>query len=89
MHDPKAILLFQGIGDLHPGALRRSGLWLEFHLRLGLVALDGNTGDVHVHRVEIQRFQGSEVLIDTGPDGVGIAFPLLAAGEEDKKTDKS
>ena len=87
LHDPQAILLFQGVGNLHPGALRRSGLGLELHLRLGLVPLNGNIGDVHVHGAEIDRFQGSEVLVDAGADGIGIAFLFLAAGEEDKKPD--
>ena len=85
LHDPQAILLFQRIGDLHPGALRRSRLGLELHLRLGLVPLNGNIRDVHVHGAEIQRFQGSEVLVDAGTDGIRIAFLFLAAGEEDKQ----
>ena len=56
LHDPQAILLFQGIGDLHPRALRPSRLGLELHLRLSLVPLNGNVRDVHVHGAEIQRF---------------------------------
>ena len=89
LHDPKAILLCQRVGDLHARALRHAGLRLEFHLRLSLVPLNGNTPDVHVHGVEVQCLQGSEVLIDAGPDGIRIAFLFLAAGEEDQKPDKS
>jgi len=89
LHDPQAILLFQRIGDLHPGALRRSRLGFELHLRLGLVPLNGNIRDVHVHGAEIQRFQGSEVLIDAGSYGIRIAFLFLASGEEDKQPDDS
>src|ERR1700680_3333144 len=89
LHYPNAILLFQRVGDLHPGALRRSGLWFELHLRLCLVPLNGDIRDVHVHGAEIQRFQGSEVLIDAGPNGIRIAFLFLAASEEGKKPDDS
>ena len=87
LHDPKAILLCQRVGDLHPGPLRRSRLWLELHLSLGLVPLNGKVRDVHIHSGKVQRFQGSEVLIDAGPDGIRIAFLFLAAGEEDQKAD--
>ena len=89
LYNPKAVLLFQRIGDLHPGALRRSGLWLELHLRLCLVALNGHINDIHVHGVQIQRFQGCQVLMDAGAYGIGIAFLFLAAGEEDQKPDDS
>ena len=89
LHDPEAILLFQRVGDLHSGALRPSRLGLELHLRLGLVPLNGNIRDIHVHGAEVQRFQGSKVLIDAGANGIGIAFLFLAAGEEDKQTHNS
>ena len=85
LHDPQTILLFQRVGNLHPRALWRSCLGLELHLRLGLVPLNGNIRDVHVHGTEIQRFQGSKMLIDAGSDGIRIAFLFLAAGEEDKQ----
>ena len=89
LYDPKTILLFQSVGHLHAGPLGRSGLWFELHLRLCLVPLNGNIRDVHVHGAEIQRFQGSEVLIDAGPNGIRIAFLFLAASEEGKKPDDS
>jgi hypothetical protein len=82
-----AILLFQGVGDLHAGALRASGLGLELDVRLGLVALHGNARDVHVHGAEVDRFQGRQVLVDAGADGIGVAFLFLAAGEEGQKAD--
>ena len=89
LHDPLAILLLQGVGDLHSSALRCPAFWSELHLRLGLVSLNGNIGDVHVHSVEIQCFQGCEVLIDAGADGIGVALLFFAAGREDKKPNNS
>jgi hypothetical protein len=49
---------------------------------LGLVPLNGNIGDVHVHGGEIQRLQGSEMLIDAGADGIRVTLLFLAPGEE-------
>ena len=89
LDDPLPVLLFQRVGDLHSGALRRSRFRLEFHLRLGFVALNRKTRDVHVHRAEVYRFQRSEMLIDAGADAVGIVLLFLAAREEDKKADGS
>jgi hypothetical protein len=87
LYHPKTILLFQRVGDLHSGAVWRSTLWLEFHLRIGLVPLNGNIRDVHIHGAKIQSLQGSKVLIDAGPDGIRIALLFLAAGEEGKNPD--
>src|ERR1700680_1388341 len=89
LYHPKTILLFQRVGDLHAGAVWRSTLWPELHLRIGLVPLNGNIRDVHIHGAKIQSLQGSEVLIDAGPDAIRIACLFLAATEEDKKPDDS
>ncbi len=88
LDDPLAILFLQGVGDLHSGAVWGAGLGFEFDLGLGLVALNGDTGDVHVHGAEVDGFQGSQVLVDAGADGIGIAFLLFAAGEEGQKGDE-
>ena len=88
LYYPQAILLFQRVSDLHPCTIWRPCLWLELHLRLGLIALNGKTRDVHVHGAKIDRFQGSEMLIDAGPDGIGIAFLFLASSEERKEADR-
>ena len=85
LYDPKTVLLLQRVGDLHPGALRRSGFRPEFHLRLSLVPLNGDICDVHVHGVEIQRFEGSKVLIDAGPYAIRIALLFLAAADHYKQ----
>ena len=87
LYNPRAILFLQRVGHLHPGALRRSRLGPELHLRLGLVSLNGNIGDAHVHGGKIERFQGGEVLVDARADGIGIAFLFFAAGAEDHKPD--
>src|SRR5579872_538322 len=88
LYDPKSILLFQRVGDLHACALRRSSLWPEVHLCLSLVPLNGNVRDVHLHGTNIQGFQRSEVLIDAGADCLRIVFLFLTPKAEGKKPDE-
>ena len=50
---PSAISLFQIVGNLHSCARRRAGLWPEFDLGMGLVAIDGNTPYIHLQGAHV------------------------------------
>jgi hypothetical protein len=86
LYDPLAVLFLQRVRDLHSRARRASGLGLKFHLRLRLISLDGHINHVHIHRAQIYRFQGNEMLIDASSNAIRIAFLLLASGEENQQS---
>lgn len=86
LHDPLAVLFLQRVRNLHRGAGRAPGFRLEFHLRLRFVPLNGNIGYVHIHRAEIDRFQGDEMLVDSGANAVGIALLLLTPRKENQNS---
>ena len=87
LHDPRAILLLQSVGNLHGGTLRRAILWPKLNLSLGLIPLNGKIKDAHVHGAKIYSLQGGQVLIDACSDSIRIAFLRLATREEGKKSD--
>ena len=55
-NDPRAVALFQVIGHLHAWPLRRAVLRSKFNFGVGLIAVDGNTSDIHHHGSHVQRF---------------------------------
>jgi len=83
-HGPVRVALFQQISNLHACTRRRAGPGPESHLHVRLAALHGNAINVEVHRAEVQRLKGQEVL----PDGVAHRFrigPSFSATETEHK----
>jgi hypothetical protein len=77
--DPRAIALFQIVGDLHAGAGRGPRFGPEFDVGVRLITVDGNAADIHVHGADVQITNGSKVLNDASADGIIVALLLLAA----------
>jgi hypothetical protein len=80
-HGPGAVALFQIVGDLHACAGGRAGLGPEFDLGMGLVSVDGNVADIHLHGADVQRADGRQVVQDAGTDGVIIARVVLTSAD--------
>ena len=77
--DPGTIAFFQIVSDLHARAGGGSGLGTEFNFGVGLVAVDGNAADVHLHGANVKRANGGQVLQDAGANSVSVAGLVLAS----------
>jgi len=81
---PGTITFFQIVSDLHACTGGGSGLRAEFDFGTGLITVDRNAADIHVHGADIQGANGGQVLQDAGADGVLIVGLFLASvGEEE------
>jgi hypothetical protein len=78
-HGPGALMLFQIVSDLHACAGRGAGLGPEFDLRMGLIPVNGNVANIHLHGADVQRADGLQVLQDAGTNGVVVAWLRLAS----------
>ena len=83
-NDPRTVALFQVIGNLHARSLGRAGLGPEFNFGVRLIAVDGNSADIHHHGAHVERANSGEMLHDSGADGVvvGLLFFASAAGKK-------
>src|SRR2546425_12739605 len=61
-NDPGTVALFQVIGNLHARPLGRAGLGPEFNFGVRLIAVDGNTPDIHHHGAHVERANSGELL---------------------------
>src|SRR6266481_4644225 len=82
---PCAVALFQVIGNLHARPLGRPGLGPEFNVGVGLIAVDGHLLDIHHHGAHVERADSSEVLHDSGANGVIVILLLLASAGGQKR----
>jgi len=76
-YDPGTIAFFQIVSDLHACAGGGSGLGTEFDFGVSLVAVDGDGADVHLHRADVERANGGQMLQDAGADGVVVVAAVL------------
>jgi hypothetical protein len=84
-NDPRTVALFQVIGNLHASPLGRAGLRPEFDIGVGQIAVDGNLLDIHHHGAHIEGAYSSEVLHDSGANGVIVILLLLASAGGEKR----
>jgi len=84
-NDPRAVALFQVIGHLHAWPLRRAVLRSKFNFGVGLIAVDGNTSDIHHHGSHVQRANSGEVLHDSGANGIVVILLLFASAGGEKR----
>ena len=82
--DPGAGALFEVVSDLHP-ATWRAVLRAKLDFRVRPIASDGNATHIHVHGTHIQRADGSQVLQNSGANGVGIARLLFARTQAEER----
>jgi hypothetical protein len=78
-NDPRTVALFQAVGNLHTRPLGRTGLGPEFNFGVRLIAVDGNTSDIHLHGAHVERANSGEVLHDSGANGVVVTLLLLTS----------
>ena len=78
-NDPRTVALFQVIGNLHARPLGCAGLGPEFNFGVRLIAVDGNTSDVHHHGAHVQSANPGEMLHDSGANGVVVALLFFAS----------
>jgi len=76
-HDPGAVLFLQIVSDLHARTGGSTGLGPELNLGMGLISVDGDTAEIHVHSADVERANTREVLHDAGANGVAIAGLFL------------
>jgi len=55
---PGAIMFFQIVSDLHACTGGGSGLRAELDFRAGLIPIDGDAADIHIHGADIQGANG-------------------------------
>src|SRR5258705_2220546 len=84
-NDPRTVALFQVIGNLPASPLGRAGLGPEFNFGVRLIAVDGNRSDIHHHGAHVERADSSEVLHDSGANGVIVILLLLASADGEKR----
>ena len=84
-NDPRAVALFQVIGNLHASPLGSAGLGPEFYIGVRLIAVDGNRSDIHHHGAHVERANSGEVLHDSGANGVVVILLLLASAGGEKR----
>src|SRR6267143_1119566 len=84
-NDPCTVALFQVIGNLHARPLGRTGLGSEFNFGVRLIAVDGNTSDIHHHGVHVERANSGEMLHDSGANGVVVILLLFASAGGEKR----
>ena len=87
-NDPRAVALFQVIGNLHASPLGSAGLGPEFYIGVRLIAVDGNSSDIHHHGAHVERANSGEMLHDSGANGVVVILLLLASAGGEKRSEK-
>ena len=87
-NDPRAVALFQVIGNLHASSLGSAGLGPEFNIGVRLIAVDGNSPDIHHHSAHVERANSGEMLHDSGANGVVVILLLLASAGGEKRSEK-
>jgi hypothetical protein len=87
-NDPRAVALFQVIGNLHASPLGSAGLGPEFNIGVRLIAVDGNSSDIHHHGAHVERANSGEMLHDSGANGVVVILLLLASAGGEKRGEK-
>ena len=77
-HDPGAVAFLQVVSDLHACTGGSAGLGPELNLGMGLIPVDGDTAEIHVHSADVEGANAREVLHDAGANGVAVAGLFLA-----------
>src|SRR5260370_16093638 len=78
-NDPRAFALFQVIGNLHASPLGSAGLGPEFYIGVRLIAVDGNSPDIHHHGAHAERANSGEMLHGSSAYRVGVIQLLPAS----------